>query len=706
MRGYLGLQITRDRARHTITLTQSHMVHQVLQRFGFQFSLPQPTPLSTSHSLSAPPSDESVEPSGPYPELVGCLMYVMTCTRPDLAYPLSLLARYVAPGRHRKVHWDAAKRVLRYLCSTSGLGLVLGGWGPVVLTGHADASWELRWLTYLLTDLGEQPRLPPILYVDNKAMIALCQEYRLEHRTKHIALRYFLAQELQQRGQLCLAYVATRANTADVFTKALPPGDHQRFATLLGLRQRAPYSLARARPTALLLSALLPCLSATLRAHALHAHPAAHSVSAPCCPAGSGGAECPLGTGGTGGAGAGGPGSATGGTGVASAGGTGARRQETFSPERLCEWAVQWGSPGGGAIRARTTRAGGAGATGAVGGTGGAAAGNPGSRRQEPLSQERLREWAVRWGSPGGGAARYGGAGPGGASAGVPGVECARGTGTGGTGAAGGTAGAGAAEGSRGAGPGGASAGVPGISHTGGTGTRGIGAAGGTGGADTGGTTGGTGLSGASRQELLSPLQLRKWAVRWGSPGGGAGGTGYGGAVASGAGGSGVPVAGTTPPLLFPPPDQSQPELLPGSPLPAPSSHTERVVLPSPPTSSLPHVPDPESDLVRAASPTVTRLLAMVVTDPSFEFSAESALVVELVDFAALCRLDYAASLVFYSSCPATVGGELALGCDVLNDRQFELECLAAAAPHLASTLLCPEGDPDALDIPTQRSYA
>ncbi|CAI7874442.1 unnamed protein product [Closterium sp. NIES-53] len=113
----------------------------VLQHFGFQFSSPQPTPLSTGHSLSAPPSVESVEPSGPYPELVGCLMYLMTCTRPDLAYPLSLLARYVAPGRHRKVQRDAAKRVLCYLCSTSGMGLVLGGRGPIVLTGHADASW-------------------------------------------------------------------------------------------------------------------------------------------------------------------------------------------------------------------------------------------------------------------------------------------------------------------------------------------------------------------------------------------------------------------------------------------------------------------------------------------------------------------------------------------------------------------------------------
>ncbi|CAI7823557.1 unnamed protein product [Closterium sp. NIES-53] len=101
-------------------------------------------------------------------------MYLMTCTQPDLAYPLSILARYVAPGRHRREHMAAAKRVLRYLCSTSGLGLVLGGRSPVVLTGHADASWvddlvtqrssqELRWLTYLLTDLGELPSSPPVL---------------------------------------------------------------------------------------------------------------------------------------------------------------------------------------------------------------------------------------------------------------------------------------------------------------------------------------------------------------------------------------------------------------------------------------------------------------------------------------------------------------------------------------------------------------
>ncbi|CAI7920850.1 unnamed protein product [Closterium sp. NIES-53] len=278
--------------RTDTSLQPFYVLVYVLKHFGFRYSSPQSTPLPTGHSLSAPPSDESVEPSGPYPELVGCLMYLTTCTRPDLAYPLSILARYVAPGRHRPEHWEAAKRVLRYLCSTSGMGLVLGGRGPVVLTGHADASWvddlatrwtsqgytfslgsgsvswrstrsssvlsssceaeiyagaipiqELRWLTYLLTDLGEAPRSPPVLYVDNNAIIVLRQEHRLEHRTKHIALLYFLARELQQRGQLRLAYVATGANTADIFTKALPAGDHQRFCTVLSLVPTLPHLL-------------------------------------------------------------------------------------------------------------------------------------------------------------------------------------------------------------------------------------------------------------------------------------------------------------------------------------------------------------------------------------------------------------------------------------------------------------------------------
>ncbi|CAI5949527.1 unnamed protein product [Closterium sp. NIES-65] len=140
-------------------------------------------------------------------------------------------------------------------------------------------------------------------------------------------------------------------------------------------------------------------------------------------------------------------------------------------------------------------------------------------------------------------------------------------------------------------------------------------------------------------------------------------------------------VLGLSPPVECPQPVQSQSLLEPTSPLPALSPYTgptgglaerrEPASRPASP-SSLPALADPESDSLRAASPTVTRLLATVVTGPSFESAAASALVAELVDFAARCRLDYAVSLVaeFASVCPPSVG------------------------------------DPDALDISTPRSYA
>ncbi|CAI7793845.1 unnamed protein product [Closterium sp. NIES-53] len=239
------------------------------------------------------------------------------------------------------------------------------------------------------------------------------------------------------------------------------------------------------------------------------------------------------------------------------------------------------------------------------------------------------------------------------------------------------------------------------------------------------------------------------WALNKNGPGTGpalkpSGGAGAGdpGAVGAGAGGAGVCSPGARgtvqrrpffippPPSSLPPPGSSQPQFQPHFPLPAPSPYTEQTgsfiehhepvscpaspnravrtgrhvprpcpppvpgtyimalpPLPSPPPSILADSPDPDSDLVPAATPTVACLLATVVTAPLFESATTSALVFELVDFAAACRLDYAASLV--------AGSE-----------QEDFECLAAAVPHLVAMLLAPEGDPDAPDIPTPRSYA
>ncbi|CAI7733891.1 unnamed protein product [Closterium sp. NIES-54] len=272
----------------------------------------------------------------------------------------------------------------------------------------------------------------------------------------------------------------------------------------------------------------------------------------------------------------------------------------------------------------------------------------------------------------------------------------------------------------------------------GGARTRGVGSAG----------AGGVGGAGAG-----DPTELGAAGVG----GSWAGGAGAGGARAGRAGVEGAgAVEPLSPPLLCPPPDQSQTSSLSASPLPAPSPYTEqygglierpepaslpvspvrttrrvphlhpppvpgthamalrpssvplRVPLPAPPESSLPEVPDPASDRARSASPTVSRLLATALSDTSFDSAAASALVAELLDFAAACRLDYATALVVESAFanPPFVGDECALGTDVLEDRQEDFECLAAAVPRFSSMLLAPEGDPDAPDILTPPFYA
>ncbi|CAI5940884.1 unnamed protein product [Closterium sp. NIES-65] len=196
------------------------------------------------------------------------------------------------------------------------------------------------------------------------------------------------------------------------------------------------------------------------------------------------------------------------------------------------------------------------------------------------------------------------------------------------------------------------------------------------------------------------------------------------------------PSAGPPPPLECPQPVQSRSQLQPASPLPAPSPYTGptgglaerrepasrpaspvraartsgrgsrqrpppvpgthrmslrlstdpvRAPLPSPPESSLPALADPESDSLHAASLTVSRLLATVDTDPSFESTAASALVAELVDFAARCHLDYAASLITESEsvCPPSVEGSPAWG----EDRQWHVDLQGEAAAGFSACL-------------------
>ncbi|CAI7834618.1 unnamed protein product [Closterium sp. NIES-53] len=424
--------------------------------------------------------------------------------------------------------------------------------------------------------------------------------------------------------------------------------------------------------------------------------------------------------------------------GGAGSGGAEPRRAESRGAEPEC--AEPGGAASGGAEP-------GAAESGGVEPTGTGPGGPSGalSRRELPSPQE-LHEWfARRWSraAGAGGTACAGGS----AAAGGSGAGSAAGAGTGGSASAGG---AGAT------GPGGARTG-----GTGTAGPGGAPGAGATGGAGAGGAAGvgATGGSGARAAVSAGGPAGAGGAARVGAD---AGGTGVVPAGSGGAARPrpyfiplleqvlGLPPSPSPAPSLeCPPPVQSESQLQLVSPLPAPSPYagptgglaerrepesrpaspvrpartsrrfprsrspavpgthqmalrpstvSQRVPLPSPPASSLPALADPESDSLRAASPTVTRVFATVVTDPSFESTAASALVAELVDSSAHCRLDFAASLVAESAsvCPLSVGGEFALSTDVLEDQQEEFQCFAAALPHLVAAAGSTRGVPGA----------
>ncbi|CAI7748022.1 unnamed protein product [Closterium sp. NIES-53] len=212
-----------------------------------------PSPALPSPNLPSPdlPSSDLPSPALPSPALSS--PDLPSLDQPSYALPCPChIPLLCLPVTRSQLHLRTSP--------TSGMGLVLGGRARVVLTGHADASWAddlttqrssqgytfslgsgfVSWRGHGCTGvtLAHLPADRP-----RRAASFSSKEHRLEHRTKHIALRYFLARELQQRGQLRLAYVGSRAKTADVFTKALQPCDHQRFCTIPGLVPTVPHLL-------------------------------------------------------------------------------------------------------------------------------------------------------------------------------------------------------------------------------------------------------------------------------------------------------------------------------------------------------------------------------------------------------------------------------------------------------------------------------
>ncbi|GKE28146.1 zinc finger, CCHC-type containing protein, partial [Tanacetum coccineum] len=130
----LGIRIKHESNR--ISISQSHYIEKVLNKFNYFDYTPVSTPMDTSEKLM--PNNGQAVSKLEYSRVIGCLMYAMTCTRPDVAFAMGKLSMYTS--NHGTQHWQAIQQVLKYLKKTMDYRLTYTGY-PSVLEGYTDASW-------------------------------------------------------------------------------------------------------------------------------------------------------------------------------------------------------------------------------------------------------------------------------------------------------------------------------------------------------------------------------------------------------------------------------------------------------------------------------------------------------------------------------------------------------------------------------------
>jgi hypothetical protein len=319
----LGVQVQRDKDG-SFFLSQEHYIKSVLERFGMQSCRPVSTPLAStkqrpiSSLLSVMPfttNDNNsadidvIESSNiahedgpehwPYRQVLGCLMYLMMATRPDMAAVVSYLGRFME--NPQKQHWIAVKRVLRYLAGTANwkLKLAAGATGHkdntnLQILAYCDADWagdletrrsmsgfvvslgvasknecgadiasiswrskhqpvvalstteaeyvaisevcrEVMWLKGILRELGFEEQEGAKIKTDNQGAIALIKNPVHHQRTKHIDIKHHFIRDLYEKKEIELQYEATEKQVADIFTKGLSVKKHLFCCKEMGL---------------------------------------------------------------------------------------------------------------------------------------------------------------------------------------------------------------------------------------------------------------------------------------------------------------------------------------------------------------------------------------------------------------------------------------------------------------------------------------
>lgn len=263
---YVGMEIHRNRSKRQISITQKGYIKRVLERFGLADSKSLIIPMIPSLKLDT----DSPPAQVPYRQAIGCLNYLSMVSRPDITYAVNKLARYCnAPTL---VHWQAVKRVMKYLKGTQNYCITYSGTDNMTLEGSCDSDWgggeesdekkstsgyiftmcngpvtwasrlqkvsaesaceaeymalteamnECLWLRPFLSSLGHKQVHPTRILQDNQASINLVNNPEFHRRTKHIGIKYHRVRQEKRMGTLIVDYVESGNNIADCLTKGV-----------------------------------------------------------------------------------------------------------------------------------------------------------------------------------------------------------------------------------------------------------------------------------------------------------------------------------------------------------------------------------------------------------------------------------------------------------------------------------------------------
>lgn len=281
----LGIRIQRDRREGKLSLDQQAYIEEIVRRFGMTNANPVAAPADPSGRLEksmAPKTErEKMEMRDvPYKEAVGCLSFVAQTTRPDIAFAVNAVSQFSSnPGRQ---HWEAVKRIIRYLKGTATKKLQYKRDENGQLVGYSDADWggdpdsrrsttgyvftmqgaaiawnvkkqptvalssceaeymalsrsiqEAMWWSNLRSEFTNVGPVP--MFCDNQSAISIAGNGSYNPRTKHVSIRYHFVHESLENGVVKLGYTPTSSQPADGFTKPLATPNQQKFCHFIGV---------------------------------------------------------------------------------------------------------------------------------------------------------------------------------------------------------------------------------------------------------------------------------------------------------------------------------------------------------------------------------------------------------------------------------------------------------------------------------------